>query len=46
MAQIHLRGLYRQTPWPLEEAILNPHDSLTYFPEKIQKERFLRVPTS
>jgi len=45
-AQIHLRGLYKQTPWPLEEAILNPHYSLAYFPKRIQRERFLRLPTS
>jgi len=41
-AQIHLRGLYKQTPWPLEEE--NPHYSLAYFLERIQRERFLRVP--
>jgi len=43
-AQIHLRGLYKQGPWPLEKS--NPHYSLAYFPERIQRERFLRVPTS
>jgi len=41
---VHLRELYKQTPWPLEEG--NPHYSLAYFPERIQRERLLRVPTS
>jgi len=43
-AQIHLRGLYKQIPWPVEEEI--PHYSLAYFLERIQRERFLRVSTS
>ena len=42
-AQIHLRGLYKQGPWPLEKQ--NPHYSLAYFPERIQREWFLRVPS-
>ena len=43
-AQIHLKRLNKQGPWPLERG--ESHYSIAYFPERIQRERFLRVPTS
>jgi len=43
-AHIHLEGLYKQAPWPREE---NPPLFISiFFLERIQRERFLRVPTS
>jgi len=42
--QIHLRGLYKQGPWPWRR---QSYYSLAYFPEEIQRERgSFRVPTS
>jgi len=43
-AQIHLKRLYKQCPWPLEERI-QLFISI-FFREDSERERILRVPTS